>query len=394
MDMLTQSCEKGQGTTRANVFAREGTYYWEAKIISQSPEKVESQNEALITTQLNKGVNTTDTLRGTARVGFARREHHHSVPLGSDAYSYGIRTWSENAHNYGNVMHNSRFHFVKPNNPGCLHEGDVVGLMITLPSLTLHKKVVDGSFDHLRDAPELSIGPAVHVKPKKNAAKGNTKSSKSKVGKKVVKAAPAEDPMVGIETSKAGPAKPYVADIIRDRFPIYYKNIIYHESTEYAQIRDLQSSANTGKGININPATGKRFDMSTDGHPNHELVHMRTLPGSKIEMWVNGEYKGIAWEHLFAFLPPASYIEAINKRSAGGAWDDGTLGYYPAFSVYGGGTIQCKFDGPWWVGPPADRKGVQPFGVRYTEQIIEDVVSDVIDELCWELAYEDVNEGA
>ena len=37
-DMLTKTGEAGQQTTRTNVFAREGQFFWEAKIISTSKE--------------------------------------------------------------------------------------------------------------------------------------------------------------------------------------------------------------------------------------------------------------------------------------------------------------------------------------------------------------------
>jgi COMPASS component BRE2 len=368
--MLAMNGEGGHFTTKANVFAREGTYYYETKIISTAEIK-ELSTEPLITTQ-NRVKTMADTGRGSLTIGFARREHHYGQPLGSNRYSYGVKT-AASSNKYGNGSFQSQFFIVKPKNPGQLRDGDVVGLMITLPPLDIHQKVAKGTFDHATDAPDLKVGPKEFKKTSKSASKGK--------GKK--KAAPAPPPE---DTAKPGPKAPPVVDIIRDRYPVYYKGNIYHESSEYTpNAYDMNAvPIDTSKKATINPETAKPWDLTADVHPNCEVPYFRTLPGSKIEMWLNGEYQGVVFEHLLAFLPPCSYIEPSGtKKQIKEPYDDGSLGYYPAISTYGGGACAVRFDEPFWHGVPKDRPEAKPFGNRYAEQIAQDFVNDMVDQVAW-----------
>jgi COMPASS component BRE2 len=368
--MLALNGESGHFTTKANVFAREGTYYYETKIISTAEIKELSTEPLAITQGRMKSI--TDTGRGSLTIGFARREHHYGQPLGSNRYSYGVKT-AASSNMYGNASFQSQFFTIKPNNPGQLRDGDVVGLMITLPSLDIHQKVAKGTFDHATDAPDLKIGPRDLKKSGKSASKGK--------GRK--KAAPVPPPD---ETPMPGPNAPPVVDIIRDRYPVYYKGNIYHESSEYTTNTYDMSAVpmETSKKATINPATGKPWDLITDVHPNCEVPHFRTLPGSKIEMWLNGEYQGVVFEHLLAFLPPCSYIEPSGaKKQIKEPYDDGSLGYYPAISSYRGGSCAVKFDEPFWHGIPKDRPEAKAFGTRYAEQIAQDFVNDMVDQVAW-----------
>lgn len=183
-------------------------------------------------------------------------------------------------------------------------------------------------------------------------------------------------------------------DIIRDRNPFLHKGMTYFECPEYTPNYDLSRPTLNAKNKSVNPETGQKYNLVTDPHPNHELPHLRTLPGSKIELWVNGKYHGVVWEHLFAFLPPASNMEKGSKAATAGQGDvdDGLLGYYPAISHYTGGATECKFDGPWWYGYDKDgppHPNARPIGERYQEQIVEDLVSDLVDEIYQEKLYED-----
>lgn len=400
-DMLAMNGESGHFTTKANVFAREGTFYWETKIISTAPIK-ELSTEPLIVTQ-NRTKMTTDTGRGSLVMGFARREHHYGQPVGANRYSYGVRTASS-ATRHGNGSFQSQFMVVQPKNPGQLQDGDVVGLMITLPPLNIHQKVAKGTFDHAIDAPHLKVGPKQFKKPSKSASKGKGKKKAAKVtdadaaGKGKKKAADVTDEdtagkgkekaadVTDADTAKSGPAAPPKIDIIRDRYPVYYKGNIYHESSEYTPIPHDMSSVpiDTSKKATLNPETGKPWDLFKDVHPNCEIPHYRTLPGSKIEMWLNGEYQGVVVEHLLAFLPPCSFIDASGaKKQIKEPYDDGSLGYYPAISTYQGGACAVRFDEPFWHGVPKDRPEAKPFGVRYKEQIAEDAAADLVDEVAW-----------
>ena len=385
-DMLGTTHSGGHTTALANVFAREGTYYYEAKLTSMTHERAERHGEPLITTDEQKQKLKLETCRGTVRFGFARREHQIGLPVGSTGYSYGLNTFGLGCDEYGNGRFQGRVFPITPKNPGKLKEGDVVGLMITLPDLRIHQKVAAGTFDQAVDAPELECGPYV-PKRGKTVAKSGAKKGK---GKATTRDDATEISMSGTSTSQA-PANavqsPAVVDIIRDRAPFEYKGkggqVIYFESPEYAINRDVETPA-PGKGKNINPETGVVYDLFEDTHPNHALPPLRTLPGSKIEIWVNGEYQGILAKHLLAFLPPCSYFDKNSKtQGVSGALDDGTLGYYPALTTYGGGAAELKFDEPFWF-PPTDRPEAQPFGKRYNEQIIDDIVSDLVDEVCLE----------
>jgi COMPASS component BRE2 len=367
-DMLAMNGESGHFTTKANVFAREGTFYWETKIISTAQIKEKSTEPLAVTQARTKTI--TDTGRGSLVIGFARREHHYGTAVGANRYSYGVRTASSAKH--GNGSFQAQFQLVQPKNPGQLKDGDVVGLMITLPSLEIHQKVAKGTFDHATDAPHLKIGPKQVKKPGKSASKGKGK-------KKPVEVTDEDSP-------KHSPTAPPKLDIIRDRYPVYYKGNIYHESSEYTPIAHDMGAVpiDTSKKATSNPETNKPWNMFQDVHPNCEIPHFRTLPGSKIEMWLNGEYQGIVYEHLLAFLPPCSFVDVSGaKKQIKEPYDDGTLGYYPAITTYQGGACAVKFDEPFWHGIPDDRSEARPFGVRYKEQIAEDQAADLVDEVAW-----------
>jgi len=375
--MRGYSQEEGLRSAKANVFARDGTYFYEIKVIAISEEKGEKPSEALIATEGKKGLSREDTCRGSVRVGFSRREFSPQNSVGSNAYGYGVALFGNNIKEYGNVRFNSRCSMVVPTNPGPLKAGDVVGLMITLPPISLHQKVVRGTYDHAVDGPHLSYGP--YIPPKKKAA---AKGSAKRAGKAKAPADPNTDPADSEVASSSAPVRPSVLDIIRDRAIFENKGKVYYETPQYSPHRDLNSSAGGGRGKTINPETGRAVDPNTEAHPNHELPHLRTLPGSKIEMWVNGKYQGVVMENLLAFLPPASVMQTSKGVGVSGEIDDGTLGYYPTISCYGGGAATCKFDEPFDF-PPKDRI-YEAIGKRYNIQIGDDVADDMVDEVTWE----------
>lgn len=140
---------------RATTGAREGRYYWEAKILSGiRADPVDGDS------------------RGHVRLGFARREAQLDGPVGFDAYSYGLRDVS------GQKVHMSR---PKDFANGDFVEGDVIGFEICLPSLSLHRKVAESTYN------------------------------------KAVDVSDDLDPMAAHE----------YLDIIRDRVPIRFKNTLY-----------------------------------------------------------------------------------------------------------------------------------------------------------------------
>lgn len=317
-------------SARANVCAREGAYYYEAKVISGIVRDPQS-------TATEGNTSSTAPSRGHVRLGFARREAELDVNVGVDCYGYGIRDVN------GEVINRMRCEhfFDKGEN---IAEGDVIGLLITLPPLSVHKKVVEGTYD---PSPE----------------KQTTKS-------------------------------PTVTNFIRDRVPFHLKSDFCWQQSNIYPSKQLRDYA-----FNLK-------ETPTFGPPspfNSEDPSLRTLPGSSIAIFKNGVKMGTPFKELFAFLPPASRLTngtnnlGIGERENA---DDGMIGYFPTVSCYGGGAVECRFEPPWWFGPPPvvgaddmkdetneDQKNqeeptvVKPFGERFNDQIVEDIVADIIDEI-------------
>ncbi|KAF2789191.1 Ash2-trithorax family protein [Melanomma pulvis-pyrius CBS 109.77] len=355
--------EKGWRMGRANVVAREGRMYYEVKILKGLPPvgpdgPAESK---IIETKPGPHI----------RMGWARREAPLDGPVGFDGYSYAVTDvrfealhrsraskifkplprGAKSKHMKARPPHNKSMpvEYVTDQN---VHEGDVIGLEIQLPSLSLHRKVVEGIYN-----------PAVDLGDGFDAVTGP------------------RDPL--------NMDKPL--DIIRDRIPVPYKGNFYFEQLDYQVTKAIESYHDRGPVPKITPS------------PNHDEVSLRSLPHSHMKVYKNGKEIGIAFENILAFLPPASVpsIEAV-KNGARTGFDDGMVGYLPAISAFNGGVAQVNFGPDFWF-PPAEilkqrEKDTQMFestdgphipegrklralGERYKEQIAEDVVWDIIDEV-------------
>ena len=346
----TITTAKGFRMARANVGAREGRWYWECKILSGiKPPNRESANSE----------HTDDG--GHVRVGWARREASLDTPVGFDAYSYGLRDVS------GQKMHMSRpKDFLGSNASFC--EGDVIGLEITLPSLSLHRKVVEGVYN------------------------------------KAVDVSDDLDPSASADTP----------DIIRDRVPIRYKSHLYFEQFEYHSIKDLEELMNPSPVLSAITSNSNTTTATPPPSPNHPVPALRTLPFSSIKIYKNGENVGTPFTDLLAFLPPAS--KPLNQVGAREGLDDGMLGYFPAVSVFRGGCAEVNFGPDFWcppseltapnatasededvdmlsIEPPVDpttgaktsieglHSRLRALSERYNEQIVEDVLYDIVDEV-------------
>ncbi|KAK4683278.1 transcription factor, contains a PHD finger motif [Podospora pseudoanserina] len=291
---------------------------------------------------------------GHIRLGFARREASLDAPVGFDAYSYGIRDKS------GQKIHMSRPKDFFPEGED-IKEGDVIGLEIQLPSERLHRKVVQGHYN------------------------------------------PAVDLIAEDEGHPDGISE--YPNIIRDRIPIRFKAHIYFEKIDYHTTKELEELMNPSSGPN---------NSSEPPNPNHTSPALRTLPNSYIKVYKNGKFMGTPFTDLLAFLPPASRM--VNNQQAGGSGgsgvlggrdvlDDGSVGYYPAVSVFRGGAVECNFGPNFWY-PPPEFSQQQPQGEdvivaegdasqkpeagenqpraladRYDEQIVEDILYDIVDEV-------------
>ena len=325
LDAKSITNDKGWRMSRANVVAREGKWFYEVKILNgQLPPP---------------GKNDDNTAH--VRVGWARREAALEAAPGFDAYGYGIRDVK------GEKIHRSRPQDFFPQGEN-MCQGDVIGLEINLPSIQLHRKVVEGSYNKAVDVSNL-------------------------VGNQ------------GLDAT----------NIVRDRVPIRFKGQLYFESFEYAPTKELEDYANPAPIF-----AAPTMTSTAKPNPNHASVSLRTLPFSSIKVYKNGKLMGEAFKDLLAFLPPAS--KPMAQPNAREGLDDGMLGYYPAISVFGGGAVETNFGPDFWFPPPgyaAEYDGgsvtngmlsnghhakaletVRPMSARYAEQIGEDVLCDIIDE--------------
>ncbi|KAH0565171.1 hypothetical protein GP486_001435 [Trichoglossum hirsutum] len=325
--------EKGFRMARANVGVREGRWYWECRITSGIGGTEPEGAEASAGTD---GQANDQTIRsgGHVRLGWARREANLEAPVGFDAYSYGLRDVA------GQKVHMSRpKNFFPPGED--IREGDVIGLEINLPSLAMHRKVVEGHYN-----------PAVDVND---------------------------------DMEDHGAEAP---DIVRDRIPVPYKNNIYFEQVEYQPTKDLEDL------MNPSPLAASAASNGTAGgpspNPTHPIVPLRALPDSSIKIYKNGKFVGKPFTDLLSFLPLAS--KPLAQPGAREGLDDGTLGYFPAVSVFRGGAAEVNFGPDFWYPPPED-EDVEMTGMetktgklravceRYDEQIAEDITYDLVDEV-------------
>ncbi|KAJ5261457.1 Concanavalin A-like lectin/glucanases superfamily [Penicillium angulare] len=242
-------------TARANVCAREGSYYYEARVISG----------------VLQGTPPGTGSRGHVRLGFARREADLDANVGVDCYGYGIRDVN------GEVVNRMRCEFFFPKGEA-INEGDVIGMLINLPPLSLHKKIVEGTYD----------------------------------------------PTVDGDGSDPTLRTPTATNIIRDRIPFHYKSDFCWQQSNVFSTKHLRDYA-----FNLK-------ETPTFGPPspyNSEDASLRTLPGSSITIFKNGVKMGSPFKDLYAFLPPASRLAngtnnlGIGERENA---DDGMIGYYPA----------------------------------------------------------------
>ncbi|KAI5307164.1 hypothetical protein KEM55_008387, partial [Ascosphaera atra] len=250
-DGLGVTTEEPWHSARANVCAREGTYYYEARIISgmiPGPER---------------------SSRGNVRLGFSRREADLDVNVGVDSYGYGIRDVN------GEVVNRMRCRYFLPKGES-ICEGDVIGMLITLPPLSVQRKIVEGTYN-----PEID---------------GDWQSNSE------LKSTPSP------------------VNCIRDRIPFHLKNDFLWQQSHIFPSKHLRDYA-----FNLKETPAVAGPSPT----NAEDPSLCTLPHSKIVIYKNGVCMGTAFEDLFAFLPPASRAtQGSNNMGIGEREnaDDGMIG--------------------------------------------------------------------
>ena len=364
----TCTAEKGFRSVRGNVPVRSGAWYYEALIIRGGGDSG-SDSTALPSPSPSPSRATGRRFGGQAgdvggagahvRVGFARREAPLNGPAGLDGYSYAVRDAT------GQAVHLSRPRAYS-SLLGGFGTGDVIGCLIDL-------------------APR--------------------------------------DP---------GPIK-------RKRIPIRYKGQLYFESMEYTVPKEMDALVardgrpvpepvpeedvkpkrpvpspmkKKGKAAAAAAAKGRKKPGKRDPDEEEEQQQPRARPlprlrGSSIRFFLNGQPMAAspAFEDLFDFTPlPPTEAERASKaalvkklgaleaslRDRENECDDGTLGYYPFISCFGGGKVQFN-PGPTWMAPVApDAWGLgaengqprvpRPFSERWNEFTAEETTYDRADE--------------
>ncbi|KAM0791543.1 hypothetical protein ACM66B_005991 [Microbotryomycetes sp. NB124-2] len=154
------------------------------------------------------------------------------------------------------------------------------------------------------------------------------------------------------------------ARIVRKRLPIRYKGQLYFELLEYKSTKEMDDlaadPANKVREIvqeKKKAAPGKKEPVAPEVHepPPRPLP---TLPGAKIAFFLNGECQGVAYENLYDFVPLFAtplHRERAQSNDPRLNWhDDGTLGYYPFVSVFGGAIATINAGPDFAFAPPND----------------------------------------
>lgn len=274
---------------------------------------------------------------GHVRVGIARKEASLEAPVGFDGYSYGLR----DVHGELMTLSRPKVPFVENG----FTSGDTIGFLIDLPSLDEHRLAVD-SFAN---------------------SHGNHQESPKKK-RKTKKSEHVEDNETFIK----------LGNIVRDQIPIKYKGLLYYEQFEYTNTKVMDHL--------LNPVTlfGEKAFVENENQINSMASNLPLIPGGKVRIFKNGaEQKPI--ENIYSFLPTnvendkISYNTKQQQNPSYRNSDDGSLGYYPMISVFGGGAVGLN------AGPsfkyPIEEVDVKPLSDRYDEHVVEEWYWDIVDEI-------------
>ena len=320
------STDKGFRTARANIPIREGSWYFEVTV--------------------DRGIGDVGQGGKTGphgphvRIGLGRREAPLNAPVGFDGHSYGLRDTS-----------GEKVHLSVPKTYGDgFGTGDVIGVLLRIPA-----------------RPEA--GKILTVR----------------------------DP--GYDASSLNPAQ-----VVRKRVAIRYKGQLYFEASEYAASKEMEDLAfktadpigfakaalEAEQKLNAKPPPGKKKAPAPPAPP--PARPLPTLPGSELRFHKNGADQGIAFADLYDWLPLQPHAKRANasnsKQSASAAastarenhHDDGTLGYYPMVSVFGGAIASINAGPQFRYSPSLPEGSWRPLIERYPEYLEEQAFLDDIDD--------------
>ncbi|GAA96720.1 uncharacterized protein L969DRAFT_79636 [Mixia osmundae IAM 14324] len=299
-DALTITTDKGFRSARVNVPLREGSWYFEWEVLRGGGDNART-GQADAAPGSDGMAGSAATRAGASahvRLGLARREATMNAPVGYDGYSYGLRDKT-----------GDKITLSKPESYGePFKTGDIIGVYVSLPTRT-----------SLPDPDDP------------------------------------DDPR----------------HLVRKRMQIRYRGHFYFESMEYVASKEMTDLADltAGQVAPVKPAApvkaaapGKKAIVRDEPPPPREL---KRLPGSRIAYFKNGRPMGVAFEDLFDYVPLRPHPPSAAKLAQAqrqslleqlaldrtNHHDDGTLGYYPAASVYFGGTVRLAV-GPHFAYPP------------------------------------------
>jgi COMPASS component BRE2 len=254
------------------------------------------------------------------RIGWARREAPLNGPCGLDAYSYGIRDAT------GEKVTISR---PKRYAEAGFGTGDVVGCLIILPERdeeeTVRRKRIP-----IRYKGQLYFESMEYTVPKEMEAL----------------------------VARDGRVPPVAADDTAAKAPV--------KKTDKPKGKGKQAAKAIRKKNGRKP-DDRDYGSDSDADATPKPRTLPRLPGSKISFYLNGKpmASSPAFEDIFDFLPlkqtdaelatQAALIKKLGALEASlkdreNPNDDGTLGYYPFISCFGGGKVQFN-PGPEWMAP-------------------------------------------
>ncbi|WWC61534.1 uncharacterized protein I303_104118 [Kwoniella dejecticola CBS 10117] len=332
--------DRGFRSARANVAVREGTWYFEVKI--------ERGNGSVGS---GKGHLTAgDAGNAHVRVGWGRREANIDGPVGSDAYSYGIRDVG------GEKITISR---PKPYASTSFHTGDVVGCLIQLP-----------------------LRPASHTL-RQTDPRRIKRTRRQFIYKN----------QSYFESAEYMPSKEMDSLVDREGKLLAERQAAEKKAAELAldpDINDQAGKINGNAGVSkkgggkkgaTTKNTKKKKEDSNPSEPTSTTRLLNTLEGSRIEFFINGQSTGPAFENIYDFtpLPPIS-LDGKKIKEDEIIHDDGTLGYYPMISCFGKGKATFN-PGPDFAFPLNKPNGEQPMCERWAEFRSEEQMHDEEDEI-------------
>ncbi|CAG8791933.1 16763_t:CDS:2, partial [Gigaspora margarita] len=137
----------------------------------------------------------------------------------------------------------------------------------------------------------------------------------------------------------------------RHRIPILFKGDTMFEYKDFKPTHKMNQLLELPEKKNEKKYWWQQKQDESKPSSTSQLPELATLPGSKIIVYKNGICQDVAFENLFSFFPTVDEYTNDDDLTE----DDGSLGYYPAVSMFRGGTCTLNF--------------------------AEDILNDIVDEI-------------